>query len=205
MRLPPPAGRSPRRSFRRGGWLLGLGLAALAGGTAVAAERAALPANSPRRNPIVDVVERVRDCVVNIHSERNVAAPAAEELFTLAPSPSRVNGMGSGVIIDPRGYIVINQHVVDDVQVLRVRLSDGSTYGARVVAREPEADLALLKIEANRPLPTPVIGKQRLLGFALGAPAAPAGTVFYRETALGPAVTPPRAASSTRPRDSRCT
>jgi len=157
MRLPPPAGRSPRRTFPRGAWALALGLAALTH-TAVAGERPVLPANSPRRNPIVDVVERVRDCVVNIHSERNVAAPAADELFTLAPSPSRVNGMGSGIIIDPRGYIVTNQHVVDDVQVLRVRLSDGSTYGARVVAREPEADLALLKIEANRPLPTPVIG-----------------------------------------------
>src|SRR5205814_7120908 len=88
MRLPPPAGRSPRRTFPRGAWALALGLAALTH-TAVAGERPVLPANSPRRNPIVDVVERVRDCVVNIHSERNVAAPTADELFTLAPSPSR--------------------------------------------------------------------------------------------------------------------
>jgi hypothetical protein len=45
-------------------------------------------------------------------------------------------------------------------------------------------------------VPTPVIGSQRLLGFALGPPAAPRGTVLYRESALGPAVSPPRQAST---------
>ncbi|MDQ1748478.1 MAG: hypothetical protein QOD07_2741 [Frankiaceae bacterium] len=45
-------------------------------------------------------------------------------------------------------------------------------------------------------VPTPIIGSDRRLGFALGSPAAPAGTVLYRESALGPAVTPPRQAST---------
>src|SRR5262249_51814867 len=63
------------------------------------------------------------------------------------------NGMGTGIIIDPRGYIITNQHVVEDVNVIRVRLADGSNYNARVVARDGESDLALLKIEASRPLP----------------------------------------------------
>ena len=94
-------------------------------------------AGNPRRTPIVEVVEKVKDAVVNIHSERTVAAAAGgDDLYGLGAAPSRVNGMGTGIILDPRGYIVTNQHVVDDVQVLRVRLNDGSSYPARVVARD---------------------------------------------------------------------
>jgi serine protease Do len=107
----------------------------------------------------VDVVERVSPGVVNIHSERTVqAALIGEELFSLAPSQSRVNGMGTGIIIDPRGYVLTNQHVVEDVNALRVRLADRTTVTARVLARDPETDLALLKIDVNRPLPTVPLG-----------------------------------------------
>src|SRR6516225_2763036 len=113
---------------------------------------------SLRQTPVVDVVKRVRDAVVNIHSERTVRGPAQEDLFAFAPSQNRVNGMGTGIVIDPRGYIVTNHHVIEDVNLLRVRLSDGSTHNARVLARDPESDLALLKIDAGRPLPTLPLG-----------------------------------------------
>ncbi|MFM7152441.1 MAG: trypsin-like peptidase domain-containing protein, partial [Gemmataceae bacterium] len=116
---------------------------------------------NPRQSPVVDVVRRVKDSVVNIHSERTVRAPAAEELFSLTPSQHRVNGMGTGIIIDPRGYIVTNQHVVEDVSLLRVRLGDGTTVSARVVARDVEHDLALLKINAPRPLPVMPLGTSK--------------------------------------------
>jgi serine protease Do len=128
-------------------WLAGLTL--LIGGTARA---------NPRRTPIVEAVERVRSAVVNIHSERTVKAAAGEEVYALAPLQNRVNGMGTGVIIDPRGYIITNQHVVEDVNVIRVSLADGGAQTARVVARDPEADLALLKIETSRPLKTIPLG-----------------------------------------------
>src|SRR5882672_3841479 len=111
-----------------------------------------------RRSPVVEAVQRVRGSVVNIHSERTVMGPASEELFALAPSQNRINGMGTGVLLDPRGYIVTNHHVVEDVHVIRVRLNDGSTYSARVLARDPDADLALLKIDADRPLPVMPFG-----------------------------------------------
>jgi serine protease Do len=111
-----------------------------------------------RQTPVVEVVRRVRAAVVNIHSERTVRGPDAEELFSLAPSQNRVNGMGTGILIDPRGYVVTNQHVVEDVNVIRVRLSDGTSASARVLARDHEADLALLKIDVNRPLPTMPLG-----------------------------------------------
>jgi serine protease Do len=126
---------------------LGLFLPALSAATPVHA----------RRTVIVEVVERVKAAVVNIHSERTVRGPGPDETQTVAPS-GRVNGMGTGIIIDSRGYIVTNHHVIEDVSLLRVRLSDGSSHSARVLARDPESDLALLKIDAGRPLPTLPLG-----------------------------------------------
>jgi serine protease Do len=114
-----------------------------------------------RQTPVVEVVRRVKGAVVNIHSERTVRAPAAEELFSLTPSQNRVNGMGTGIVIDPRGYIITNQHVVDEVSSLRVRLCDGTTLGARVLGRDTESDLALLKINPPRPLPVMPLGTAR--------------------------------------------
>ena len=114
---------------------------------------------NPRRTPVVEVVERVKAAVVNIQSERTVRGQSADESFGMTPSSqNRVNGMGTGILIDPRGYIVTNHHVVEDVNLLRIRLSDGSTHGARVVARDHEADLALLKIDAGRSLPVMPLG-----------------------------------------------
>jgi serine protease Do len=107
-----------------------------------------------RRTAIVSAVERVKGAVVNIHSERAVGG---HDHFAAAPS-NRVNGMGTGIIIDPRGYIVTNYHVVEDVSVLRIRLADGTTQNAAIVARNPDVDLALIKIEPSQPLPTMPLG-----------------------------------------------
>jgi serine protease Do len=119
-----------------------------------------------RQTPVTEVVRRVKDAVVNIHSERTVSADRRQagepdELFALSPSQSRVNGMGTGIVIDPRGYLLTNQHVVEDVSLIRVRLSDGTTLAARVLARSPEEDLALLKINPPRALPTMPLGTAR--------------------------------------------
>jgi serine protease Do len=113
---------------------------------------------NPRRTPVVDLVDRVKAAVVNIHSERTVMGPAAEELFALAPSQNRINGMGTGILIDQRGYIITNQHVVEDVNLLRIRLADGSAHTARVVARDVETDLALLKIDTTKSLAVMPLG-----------------------------------------------
>jgi serine protease Do len=113
---------------------------------------------NPRRSPIVEVAERARAAVVNIHSERSVQGPVPQEMYALVPSQHRVNGMGTGIVIDPRGYLITNHHVVDDVHVLRVRLSDGTSTSARVLARDAETDLALLKIDVGRMLPTIPLG-----------------------------------------------
>jgi serine protease Do len=111
-----------------------------------------------RQTPVVEVVRRVRDAVVNIHSERTAQGARTEELFSLTPSQHRVNGMGTGIVIDPRGYIITNQHVVEDVHTLRIRLQDGTSYPARVLCRDGEADLALLKVEPHQPMATIPLG-----------------------------------------------
>ncbi len=129
-----------------------------------------------RRTAVVEVVERVKAAVVNIHSERTVAGPSAE--FG-TPAPSRINGMGTGIIIDPRGYIVTNHHVVDDVNVLRIKLSDGTATHATVVARSPETDLALLKIDVGRLLPTMPLGCSGDL--MLGEPVIAIGNAYGYE------------------------
>ncbi len=114
-----------------------------------------------RQTPVVEVVRRVRDAVVNIHSERTVRNSGFDEMFSNSSSQSRVNGMGTGILIDPRGYIVTNQHVVEDVALIRIRLADGTTANARVLARDHECDLALLKIDVDRLLPTIPLGTTR--------------------------------------------
>jgi serine protease Do len=116
-----------------------------------------------RRTPIVELVERVKGAVVNIHSERVIRGQAAldssgQEFLGLTPSQNRVNGMGTGIVIDQRGYIVTNYHVVEDVNFIRVKLADGTTANAEVLARSHDQDLALLKIETSQPLPVMPIG-----------------------------------------------
>jgi serine protease Do len=118
----------------------------------------ALEASNPRRTPVVEVVERVRSSVVNIHSERTLRNSASPEVFAPPAPGNRVNGMGTGVIVDPRGYIITNQHVVEDVNSIRVRLSDGTSHAATLLARDTESDLALLKIDAGRMLQTVPLG-----------------------------------------------
>jgi serine protease Do len=123
-----------------------------------------------RQTPVVEVVRRVKDAVVNIHSERlgGLGSSGAgqlgrtpDELFSHTPSASRVNGMGTGIVIDPRGYLITNCHVVDDVSSLRVRLCDGTTLAARVLDRDATTDLALVKISPPRPLAVMPLGTAR--------------------------------------------
>ena len=123
-----------------------LALATLAFGSARAAE----PGSTSRRDDTVNLVERVKNSVVNIHSERTVTQPNDDPFRAGQLQPQRVNGMGTGIVLDPRGYIVTNFHVIDDVQSLRVRLCDGTSCVARVIATDKESDLALVKIDPDQ-------------------------------------------------------
>jgi serine protease Do len=60
--------------------------------------------------------------------------------------------MGTGIIVDERGYIVTNYHVVRDVESLRVTLHDGSAFDAKIISFDSREDLAIIKIECQQPL-----------------------------------------------------
>jgi len=120
-------------------------------GQALAVEREVTAGK--RKDQVVDVYERVKGSVVNIHSERTVVPASTDDPFRQPVQPQRVNGMGTGIVLDPRGYVLTNFHVVDDVHSLRVRLQDGTPLAARVLAVDKEADLALIKIDPIHPLP----------------------------------------------------
>jgi serine protease Do len=111
-----------------------------------------------RRSATVEAVQKVMPSVVSISSEKKAASPSRWPFSAEETQRPRISGMGTGVIIDGRGYILTNHHVVDKVQGILVQLQDGSSYPARVVQQDPEVDLAILKIEAGRPLQPITLG-----------------------------------------------
>jgi len=66
--------------------------------------------------------------------------------------------LGSGFIIDKAGFIVTNNHVVENADKIKVKLKDGDEYDAELVGRDPNTDLALIKIDAKKDLPTVKMG-----------------------------------------------
>ncbi|MFQ5692762.1 MAG: DegQ family serine endoprotease [Nitrospinota bacterium] len=74
------------------------------------------------------------------------------------PREFRRQGLGSGFIIDPEGYIVTNNHVVEKAAEIKVILMDRTEYKAKLIGRDPKTDLALLKIKPQKPLPATEFG-----------------------------------------------
>src|ERR1700690_1052977 len=75
--------------------------------------------------------------------------------------PIRQHSLGSGVIVDPKGYIVTNRHVVEKADRIRVKLQDdppGILHDAKVIGSDQETDLAVIKIENDKPLPIAKLG-----------------------------------------------
>jgi len=171
---------------RRGVFAVAIGGVAFAGTPWAAADELNFPKTvvtglgNPRKTQVVEVVDRVKACVVNIHSERSVSDNKPFNPRTdLAQTQHRVNGMGTGIVIDPRGYLITNYHVVDDVYLLRVRLHDGTSLPAKIIARDPENDLAVLKIDPVKPLPVIPLGTSSDL--MLAEPVIAIGNAFGYE------------------------
>lgn len=68
------------------------------------------------------------------------------------PKEYRQNALGTGFIIDKEGFILTNNHVVEQTEELKVRLSDEKEFKAEIVGRDPKTDLALIKINADKPM-----------------------------------------------------
>ena len=117
-------------------------------------------------NSFADVVDRVAPAVVTIHSARRARAPRQHpffddprfrEFFGLPRQQQReaprVQGLGSGVIVSPEGYILTNHHVIDGAEEITVELTDSRSFTAKLVGSDPPSDLAVLQIqERNLPV-----------------------------------------------------
>jgi S1-C subfamily serine protease len=166
---------------------LGIALLSLLGSVAHAG-----PAE--RRSPVVVAAEKAKAAVVNISTEtlvqRRLRSPDPveryfQEFFARGPSERRFvqNSLGSGVIVDPRGYVVTNYHVIARGSRIKVALADGRELLARVVGTDPRSDLAVLEVERqdDEPLPAaplaegePMIGETAI---AIGNPFGLSHTV----------------------------
>jgi serine protease Do len=104
-----------------------------------------------RNSPIVKAVSDAEPSVVNIHGRKTVRAENAS--FGTPDAIRQVNGMGTGIVIDPRGYILTNYHVVEGVAKIEVSLADERTAIARLISNDPKTDLAVIKLDLKDALP----------------------------------------------------
>jgi serine protease Do len=164
-------GRRVGASTKRGGYKVPLAIAMLvAMQSAFAQTPTPLPSTSPTdpaSEPAVLAVAKVMPAVVNINAERVVRRQvrdpfedfAAEFFGTYRSQPreirQRLQSLGSGFIVDPAGYIVTNEHVVQRAADLRIEVttSDGKVYNARYITGDPKKDLAFIKIEGKSGFP----------------------------------------------------
>jgi len=136
--------------------------------TSATVNTAAMAPVADLSNGFVSIVDHVRPAVVSITTEREARVqripqgqlpPGMEDFFRqFGPQQSRPEeGLGSGFIVSPDGYILTNNHVVADADKLKVKLFDGHVYPAKVVGRDPTTDVAVIKIAATN-LPTVTLG-----------------------------------------------
>ncbi len=123
-------------------------------GAKVPTESASISSN--RQTALVKAVAKARPAVVNIRGKKVVTQSGIAGSDTQLTK--QVNGMGTGVILDPRGYILTNHHVVESVSRIEVTLADGTSTIGNLLAVDRETDLALIKINVNRPLPVIPLG-----------------------------------------------
>ena len=129
-----------------------------------------IPATALRSGPVsyAEAVEVAAPAVVNIHTRKTVVQqsnplfsdPFFRRFFGDAfsqPREREEKSLGSGVIVNANGYILTNNHVIEGADAIQVTLRDGRTIEAVLVGSDPEADLAVLKVEQEQ-LPTITIG-----------------------------------------------
>lgn len=119
-----------------------------------------------------EVARRVKPAVVSVYSEKLVKVPGGEAPDDLLrrffgeqaiprgsrrhPSTVPQRGMGSGMIIDKKGRILTNFHVVSDVDEIKVQLSDKRRFEAEVVGTDPASDIAVIRIKGEVPSDLPI-------------------------------------------------
>src|SRR5207245_10698585 len=121
----------------------------------------------PAAEPTVLALAKVLPAVVNINTERVVRRTVRDPIedfyaqffgyYRIRPREIRqtLQSLGSGFIVDPAGYIVTNEHVVERAADLKIQVTtdDGKTYSAHYITGDDQKDLAFIKIDAKGPFP----------------------------------------------------
>ncbi|WP_412561176.1 S1C family serine protease [Winogradskyella sp. MIT101101] len=116
--------------------------------------------NSPNIAPnFVEAAEKSIDAVVHVKNTAIVSAPMTmQDLFFGRNSQRAQVGTGSGVIISPTGYIVTNNHVIQNANEISITLNNNKSYMAELIGTDEATDIALIKIEADEDLPFMAFG-----------------------------------------------
>ncbi len=182
-------------------------VAALSATVAPALPAMAQSAAVQQRGPasVADLAEGLLDAVVNISISQDAEGSEAD---SGSPSPKvqkdapfeqyfndyfdkrkkdggknrKVNSLGSGFVIDPAGYIVTNNHVIEGADEIDVNFADGTTLEAKLIGTDTKTDLAVLKVEPKTPLKAVKFGDSRKMRIgdwvmAVGNPFGLGGTV----------------------------
>jgi serine protease Do len=172
-----------------------LALGALAGAslnnTFLQGRDAPAAAPPPERTSYRDVVKKVLPAVVSIEAKARAARPKrradppedrkpSAEMWPAAPDDS--SNFGSGVLVDAKGVVLTNYHVVEDSDQVEVQLPDGRKFLSRDIRSDPKTDLAVIRVESKRPLPFLELGDSDAMEIgdrvlAVGAPFRLTGTV----------------------------
>jgi len=151
----------------------GIGVGAMLSGRPTVAQHDLQVAHAPEAlsASFAEIARKVEPAVVNIET-MTAAPPVAEKdgqdkddepsnplLDMFRPRDRRPSrGVGSGFIVDSKGYILTNEHVIEGANVIRVVLQSGEEYRAKVIGIDGETDLAVLKIDPKQSLPTVALG-----------------------------------------------
>jgi S1-C subfamily serine protease len=144
------------------------------------------PSSSSPSSPsssFANVFKRVENSVVQITSTRS--DPNQVTIINGVPATSRSTALGSGFVYDNQGHIITNNHVIDGATTADVTFTDGNTYSAKVIGKEPDADIAVLQITDNfseeKVMPLPIANSSSLRPgdqlIAIGNPFGLSGTI----------------------------
>lgn len=151
----------------------GIGIGAMLSGHTIRAQSDAQIARAPEAlsASFVEIARRVEPAVVNIETtqatpevsekdddkeDQSTNNPLLDMFRRQRRSPTR--GVGSGFIVSPKGYILTNYHVIEDAARISVILQSNEKFRGTVVGFDPETDVAVIKIDAGRDLPTVALG-----------------------------------------------